>query len=688
MNNASRNQACQVAVAAYRRRGRAREFLLCHLLFFLVSVTNAASAEKALTHELSRMSLEELMSIKVNVVSNTLKSIREQPGTVTLITEEQIANSGARYLMDILKQVPGFWVGTDTIGTFSVSFRGVWGMEAKILLIIDGIEQNELAFGSLVLGNRFPASTIKQVEIIRGPGSVKYGGQAALAVIKVTSKGADLGGTQIAVATDFNSDGLNNSTYAFVSGGKLSEASDLNYVALASFGRGDYSDKEWIGLDGYRYDLEGKANSEPVNLNLAIMHSDFEWRFIYDRFRQEDRLLFGDSGLFVSPFLRYTETNTLSFESFNISANYRWQLNEQLSLDSKLVYVQQKPWNSDSQYDQRLRRTAERWRVDLATNYSISDYRNLTVGAQYYTENERVNESHLFNPDTRFEGANSTSQDDYALYVQYEGETDWANFTLGGRYEHHDYAGSQFVPRLAITKVLDKIHTKFVFNQAFKIPQFDTIASAANAGTPIDETETTTTLEWELGYRYTPEIFATSNVYWLEVNDYIAFNPITISNTTLGDFSAYGLELEMNWIGESASLSGSYSLFLIDQTNISALTVAADDEAILGIPNHMLKVNANFGLTEHVSLHAVGTFISARYACVDDPSFICGEPKKMPSEADVNAFVRYRDQNIMYSAGIANIFDTSVQMIQPYRGGQSPIPWVGRRITVEFSYQF
>ena len=112
------------------------------------------------------LSIEDLINVEVDIASNKKTTIREQPSTVTLLNNEQIEQLGAMYLMDLLKQVPGFWVGTDTIGTFSTSFRGVWGMEAKILLIIDGVEQNELAFGSMVLGNRSPTTCLNWMRIM------------------------------------------------------------------------------------------------------------------------------------------------------------------------------------------------------------------------------------------------------------------------------------------------------------------------------------------------------------------------------------------------------------------------------------------------------------------------------------------------------------------------------------------
>ncbi len=656
-------------------------FILCLLL--LASSLVLAKAER----DLFSMSLEELLELRVDITSNKLKTVRDQPGTVSIITQEQIARSGARNLMQLLKQIPGFWHGTDTIGTFSVSFRGIWGMEAKILLIIDGIEQNELSFGTLVLGQRYPTSTIQQVEIIRGPGSVKYGGQAALAVIKVTSKGADQDSTQVTMTTDLSKNNHHNSNYALVSGGFIDpQKKKLRYSFSGSFGHGDYSDKTWTGLDGYSFNMANRSNSEPANLNFSLINDRQKIRVIYDRFKQEDQLLFGDSGLFASPFSRYTQPNQLSFESYNVSYQYRWQPSEQLQIESELVYIKQRPWNSTGQYQQRLKREAQRWRADLVAIYDYSAVSNLLVGSSYYSESESVTESYLFNPDIRFNGKNSVSNTDHSVFLQFEGETNWANYSLGGRYENHDYSGNHFVPRFALTKLWDKLHTKLVYNEAFKIPQFDTIASAKNAGTALTETEESKTIEFELGYQLSEHLYASGNIYRMEITDYIGFNPITASNTTLGDFSSFGGEFIINWKQEKLDILLSYSMFQIEKTNISTLTIATDNEAVLGIPNHMIKLNSHYAFSSKNSISFNGSLISKRFACITDSNFICGIPQEQKAEYDFDLFYKQQANKLSYQIGIANLFNTDVLYIQPYRGSQSPIPGLSRRLMLDIEY--
>ena len=635
------------------------------------------------------LSLEDLINVEIDIASNKKTTLREQPSTVTLITSEQIKYTGAMYLMDLLKQVPGFWLGTDTIGTFSSSFRGVWGMEAKILLIIDGIEQNELAFGSMVLGNRYPTNLIDKVEIIRGPGSVRYGGQAALAVIRVTTKSASQLGNAVSYTSHLGQGGNHQTNVSMRTAHQLTVNNQPMRLGLsATVGQGDYSDKQWSGLDGYQFNLRDNSNSKPIEVNLNLDYLGWQLHLQHNEFKQQDKLLFGDSGLFYAPNRRYTQPNELSFLHQAISLSKLWQLNDALSLESKMSYVSQKPWNSQGQYQHDLTRKLARTRLDLTAMATLSARSNILFGSTIYHETAEVTQSYIFDPSTRYQGDSQSSIDDAAVFLQYETVFDWGNLTLGGRFESHEYAGSKFVPRISITKLWQRLHLKLVYNEAFKIPQFDTVASAQNADTPIKQAETTQSWEIELGYQLSDSLALVSNVFLQQIDNYIGFNPQTASNATLGSLGTYGAELQANWHYHQFGLNASYSYFAIEQNNIGALRVLGSENDVLGIPNHMLKIDAHYSFDRSSSLHWVAQSVSARYACIDDINWVCGEEKAMPSETDMRVFYQFDNQQWLVNVGVERLLNNKHVMIQPYRGSQSPIQGQGRQIILDVEYRF
>ncbi|MHC4720858.1 MAG: TonB-dependent receptor plug domain-containing protein, partial [Planctomycetota bacterium] len=135
--------------------------------------------------ELFEMSLEELMEVEVSVASRKESTQRESPGIVTVITREEIQKSGARDLVDILRLVPGFHVGYDTVGAYGVAVRGIWANEGKVLVLMDGVELNDDMYGSFQYGHHIPVDIVERIEIMRGPGSAMYGESAELGVISI-----------------------------------------------------------------------------------------------------------------------------------------------------------------------------------------------------------------------------------------------------------------------------------------------------------------------------------------------------------------------------------------------------------------------------------------------------------------------------------------------------------------------
>src|SRR5688572_19621264 len=142
--------------------------------------------------------LEELINSLISAASKKPLSSRESPSIVSLITQEEIKNSGARDLIDVLRMVPGMDFGMDVEGVVGLGIRGNWAHEGKVLILMDGQEMNEIMFATTQFGNHFPIDLIKRIEVIRGPGSAIYGGFAEYGVINIiTFQGSDLQGVAV-----------------------------------------------------------------------------------------------------------------------------------------------------------------------------------------------------------------------------------------------------------------------------------------------------------------------------------------------------------------------------------------------------------------------------------------------------------------------------------------------------------
>ena len=178
------------------------KMLLCLALGFTPNASTAAEKEKL---DLSNLSLEQLMEIRVDTVfgaSKFLQKVTEAPASITIVTSEDIRSYGSRTLAEILQSVRGFYVSYDR----NYSYLGVRGLgrpgdyNTRILLLIDGHRINENIYNMAPVGTEFPLDVdlIERVEIIRGPSSSIYGANAFFGVINViTRTGKDLKGFEV-----------------------------------------------------------------------------------------------------------------------------------------------------------------------------------------------------------------------------------------------------------------------------------------------------------------------------------------------------------------------------------------------------------------------------------------------------------------------------------------------------------
>jgi outer membrane receptor for Fe3+-dicitrate len=142
--------------------------------------------------EIYKLSLAELMNVKVNVASKVTESVTEAPGVVSVVTAKEIEAFGATSLRDILERVTGIFGFTGFGNRNVINLRGdqLYSSSKHILILINGRPTRErIASGEdMEVYAMFPINTIEQIEVIRGPGSVLYGTNAFTGVINIITK--------------------------------------------------------------------------------------------------------------------------------------------------------------------------------------------------------------------------------------------------------------------------------------------------------------------------------------------------------------------------------------------------------------------------------------------------------------------------------------------------------------------
>ena len=113
------------------------------------------------------------------------ESLRDVPGTVTVLTASQLERSGVQRAEDFINLTPGVTiVDTAEVGDTQVSIRGLNGArdaETSFGLIIDGIVMtNPAALNREYLG-------LSQIEVLKGPQGALYGRNASAGAIIITT---------------------------------------------------------------------------------------------------------------------------------------------------------------------------------------------------------------------------------------------------------------------------------------------------------------------------------------------------------------------------------------------------------------------------------------------------------------------------------------------------------------------
>ncbi|NOY69932.1 MAG: TonB-dependent receptor [Deltaproteobacteria bacterium] len=156
------------------------------LLFFSLPL----SAQASQYDNLLDMSLEELMDIEIVSASKKSEKIKEAPATVIVLSEEVIRRRGYTDLEQMLHDLPGFDISRGNGTVYSQIYqRGYRSNNTdRTLLLIDGVEENDLWKGTAWISRQYPITNIKRVEVVYGPASTIYGANAFAGVINIITK--------------------------------------------------------------------------------------------------------------------------------------------------------------------------------------------------------------------------------------------------------------------------------------------------------------------------------------------------------------------------------------------------------------------------------------------------------------------------------------------------------------------
>lgn len=648
------------------------------ILVLLLAFSAGAQQKDSLGRELIQPSLEDIIALKPEIsdetkvtIANLLETnVYDAPNVVTIITEEDIKALGMRDLLDILNTIPGINMANDVQNGTSLGIRGMWAEEGKVLFMINGMVINDMAYGSIILGHRFPLDNIKRIEVIRGAGSSIYGGLAALGVINIITKsGQETNGHNLSAAGGVSNKSISRSLLNYNYGGILLRKIEITATGLIN--SGNRSNESYFLPDSTLSNFKDSSAVNNAHILFTLKYKDLRFKQLYEdyNFQATYEPIFSLCRTSISD-LSYN----FKFKKFNISPT--------------LTYKWQTPWNTQygdpAIYDRQNLVTR---RVSLGFNgeYKPLPWMVFLIGGQYYNDNFRYHRKRQ----ALNNGKLTQGYDGYIAYSEVNVITKFVNINVGGRFDQYAYFKPNILPRVSLTKGFKAWHYKLIYGESFKIPSLQNInLDIYNNLIP----ERVTDKQAELGF-HSAALDISATVFQNTIKHIIVFGYDSAFNESYinsRDATTRGAELETKVKLGRFTLKSSYSFYRLVECTTNEIMVDTTDakKGTLGFPAHKLVNNLTYRFNEKNTLSLSYIFQTKKYS-FERINSVSGEYGiiRYPETHAINItyqrtglFNKLLDINV----GIFNVLNTAYLYSYPFSQGYSPVMGMGRELFVNF----
>jgi outer membrane cobalamin receptor len=625
------------------------------------------------------ITLNDLLNMKIGVASLKELSASESPGIITVISGEEIRQSGARDLMEVLESVPGFHFGEDVQSVVGLGVRGNWAHEGKALLLIDGQVMNEGLYSSLQFGNHYPVSGIKRIEIIRGPGSVIYGDYAEYAVINIITQTAnDINGVQ--ATADY---GWMKQSYAR-RGGSFSAGKAGNGYSFdikASYLEGNRSDDIYTDVFGTTTDFTGNSKLDNTFLNIGMGYKNFSFKGIADFYHTTS----SDEYDAIAP-----AAVPHTFDSYFLELSHDLKIGRKINLVNRVNYKYQLPWRVEEAASEEYNiymLNYNRYTYTGIGQWDINDNLNFMLGVEsFYDRSENETEEGVF----ATTGTNVLDYYNTAVFSQVLWKNKIATVTAGARQNFNSEFSSSLVPRFGITKKIGNFHVKMLYSLSYRSPSAENINYGINL-----EPEVTRVAEIEAGYQFTKNLYVVCNAF-----DVLTKNIIIYYYDWDNGMDTYvnkdrsgtqGIEAEVKYITNALNIRAGYSWYTAGNKPMpEEYAVPGNSKSMLAFPNDKAYIILTTSSKRKLQASVQTIFTGKQH-------FISGWDGAAPVYSTLNptfktgASVSYcglLNKGISVTAGVYNLLNEKEIYIQPYNSLHAPIPGRGREYRIQLSYQW
>jgi len=607
------------------------------------------------------LSPEQLFNATVTSVSKTQERLGDAPAAIFVLTDEDIARSGATSIPEVLRLVPSVQVARGSTWGWAISVRGLnSALTNKLLVLIDGREVYDSLFSGVYWEIQDTAlEDIERIEVIRGPGATLWGANAVNGVINIITKKASAtqgvlasavaGNQETALATARFGAGDENAHWRVFA--KYVDRAAQETVAGAD-ARDDW--RAWRG--GFRADWAANPQGDSFTLQGDIYTSDS------NRFRAVPQL--------TAPYA------TTMFEPVSASgANLVGRWHRDLGEGSSLTVQALADRTTRDQMPLKNERTA--FDVDVQFDLPRIDAHEILVGARYRFVADDFAGSQII---TIADPEHDTSLFSGFIQNKIEIEPEHLYLTLGSKFEHNDYSGFEAQPSARLQWTPEKTQMLWAsISRAVRTPNLLEHGLTISAGVippdilplpvsvevrPSPEFESEVLVAYEAGYRHqwTPDLMTDVSLFY---NDYdklstlslqapeFGFPPLhvilPIATTNLTSGVAYGFEAWATWrVDEKLNISAAYSHLELNLDGPPPELAIGAEAGEGQSPRNQFNLRTQWDVTDRISLDTTVYYVD------ELPSYGVNDYWRV----DLRAGWRICDEILLEVVG-QNLFDDS-----------------------------
>ncbi len=520
-------------------------------IFYTTIVFTAKSQNK-----IDTLQQKPTYSIEEIVVTGTRNEtdIRHLPLTVSVINRKQIEQKHTPSLLPVLtEQIPGFFNTSRGIMGYGVSggaagsmnLRGISSSSGGLMVLIDGHPQYMGIMGHPI-ADAYQSLMADRVEVLRGPASVLYGSNAMGGVVNIVTRKMEEEGIKTNINTGYGSyNTLQTEVTNRIHKGKFSSIVSGSYNRTDGH-RDNMNFEQYGGYAKLGYEISKAWN---INIDANITHFNAS-----------------NPGEIYNPLLDANQRITRGMTSLILENHYK-----KSSGAFSFFYNFGKHWINDGYTenpdddnipkDYRFNSRDKMMGISWYQSAQFFKGNRLTAGIDYYhfggrAWNQTLNGDKIPQVDKK--------QNEIAGYIDFRQNIDsWVTLDVGIRFDHHNQAGSEWIPQAGLSFHLPKnINLKLTTSKGFRYPTIRELYMWAAANPNLKPEQI-----WNYELSFSQHIWDNRLTYNINIFYIVGKNMIMTTfvngsplNVNTGKINNAGIEVQTAYrISNSWSINANYS---------------------------------------------------------------------------------------------------------------------------------